>query len=554
MRFRLFLATMCSVMFVTLSAGPALAADGANSPGTIPTPDSEGVYSTLTHKGDILDFLKVLGVRSHRNIVPSSRVKGAVTVNLFDVNFDEVLDAVLKANELVRVDEGPFIYIYTAKEHAVMEQQARQMVSRSYKLNYVKPADAKDLIGALLSEGSVTTLSPEVGTEEEGWTGTNCLVVRDYPEVLYEVERLLGDIDQRPLQVLVEATILTAQVHDNDELGIDFNALGGVNFEASGGVVGAIPAGQVALNGTETSAGTGFAANVTGGGLSIGIVNSNIGVFIRALETITDTVTLGNPKVLTLNRQQGQVKVGGEQGYLTTEVTATSTSQTVETLETGTILRFTPFVMDDGYIRMHLHPEDSTGEVVLKGNFALPEKTTAEVSTDVLVQDGHTIVIGGLFRDTASITRAQVPLIGNLPGIGTLFRSTSDTNTKEELIFLITPHIVKEPEYSLAGKAALEDCDRAMIGIRQGQQWHSRSRLAQDHYQRALAHHANGDRDKALGDASLACYISPTFNDALHLRDQLLPDSVPLGSKNWSNMFLRDLVEADTTIVPYSVD
>ena len=338
----------------------------------------------------------MLGVRSQRNIVPSARVRGMVTVNLFDVTFDEALDAVLKANELVRSTEGAFIHVYTAKEFAVLQQQARQMISRKYKLNYMRPADVETLIGAFLSEGSVVTLSPsEAGGGAEGWTGANCLVVRDYPEVLDDVGALIADIDQRPPQVLVEATILAARVTDTDELGIDFNVLGGVNFEATGGVVGTAPTGSVGLDGTETSASTGFAANVSDGGLSIGIVKNNIGVFIKALETITDTVTLGNPKVLTVNRQEGQVKVGGEQGYITSEVTATSTSQTVETLETGTILKFIPYVMDDGYIQMELHPEDSTGEVVLKGNFALPEKTTAEVSTNVLVRDGHTIVIGG---------------------------------------------------------------------------------------------------------------------------------------------------------------
>ena len=387
--------TICCVTLVCFIGAPVLGAE-SNSAGNISPPDADGVYSTLTHKGDILDFLKVLGVRSQRNIVPSARVRGQVTVNLFDVTFEEALDAVLKANELVQTTEGPFIHVYTAKEFAILQQQARQMISRKYKLNYMRPADVQTLIGAFLSEGSVVTLSPaDAGGGAEGWTGSNCLVVRDYPEVLHEVGALIVDIDQRPPQVLVEATILAARVTDTDELGIDFNVLGGVNFEATGGVVGTAPEGAVALNGTETSASTGFAANVSDGGLSIGIVKNNIGVFIKALETITDTVTLGNPKVLTVNRQEGQVKVGGKQGYITSEVTATSTSQTVETLETGTILKFIPYVMDDGYIQMELHPEDSTGEVVLKGNFALPEKTTAEVSTNVLVRDGHTIVIGG---------------------------------------------------------------------------------------------------------------------------------------------------------------
>src|SRR5690606_22423310 len=111
--------------------------------------------------------------------------------------------------------------------------------------------------------------------------------------------------------------------------------------------------------------------------------------------------------------------VGREDGYLTTTTTDTTTVQTVQFLRTGTRLVFRPYIGDDGYIRLEVHPEDSDGQVVA----GLPSKTTTEVTTNVLVKDGHTVVIGGLFRESDSRTRSQVPGLGELPIVGALFRN-----------------------------------------------------------------------------------------------------------------------------------
>ena len=515
-------------------------------------PDAEGVFSSLTYEGDIVNFLKLLGAAAHRNIVPSPSVSGSVSVNLFGVTFEEILEAVLGVNDYVYEQEGPFIFVYSSAEKKDRMQAARETETRVFRLNYVQASDIEKLITPLLSDVASVTTNPGAGGEGgESWVGGNCLVLKDYSDVIEKVSELLEELDSRPPQVLVEATILAARLDDRNELGIDFRVLGGVNFQTTGGDI-SVPATTAAVSGTTTTADTGFTANVSDGGLSVGIIQNNIGVFIKAVESITDTVTLGNPKVLTLNRQEGQVRVGGEQGYVTSETTATATTQTVENLETGTILTFRPFVMDDGYIRMELHPEDSTGEVVVKGGFALPEKTTAEVTTNVLVRDGDTIVIGGLFRDSTSTGRSQIPLLGNLPLLGTLFRSTIDTVEKEELIFLITPHIVEHNEYSAASREVLDAYEQKALSVREGLQWHGRQQLAEAHYRRAQDHQAAGDDDMALWDATMACHISPAYSDAARLRDALRGWRRTTGEYGSMRLFMRQLVEQDNGIMPLS--
>src|SRR4029453_880777 len=139
-------------------------------------------------------------------------------------------------------------------------------------------------------------------------------------------------------------------------------------------------------------------------------------------------------------KMRGEVLVGREDGYLTTTVTDSSAVQTVEFLKTGTRLIFRPYVGDDGYIRMEVHPEDSDGKVVS----GLPQKTTTEVTTNVMVKDGHTVVIGGLFRESSLTTRSQIPGLGDIPILGVLFRAQEDQTAREEIIILLTPHIVKD--------------------------------------------------------------------------------------------------------------
>ena len=561
---------LCSmlIMFAGLGSGaPGQQGDISESSDqdglALPQPDAEGVIPSLVHRGDIAEFLRLLGVACQKNIVPTPSVKGPVEVNLFNVTCSEALNAVLKSNGFAYEQDGPFIYVYTQQEMAQRQLAARKMETRLFKLSYIPAQDVTAIIEPLMSEDGITTRSPATKSSGAGqstagsgedWAVGNYIIVRDYPERLEEIATMIAALDQQPVQILVEATIMVASLDDTDELGIDFNVLAGANFTATAGLAGSIPSAEVALSGTETSATTGFAGNVGAGGLSIGIVKNNIGLFIEALESITDIITLGNPKVLTLNRQMGRVIVGRRDGYITTEVSQTSTTQTVEFLETGTQLSFRPFVADDGYIRMELNPKDSDGGVAVQGSFTLPWETTAEVTTNVLVKDGHTIVIGGLFRESTTISKSQIPLLGNVPLLGDLFRSTSNQNVREEVIFLITPHIVKEPAYQQASQEALDNCNRKLLGMREGMQWHSRDRLAAGHYQAACADKAAGDLSGALWHSNMASEVSPMFLDAQNLRDELLGEQAYCqGEYGSMRVFVRKLIEgenADVQLAP----
>ena len=179
----------------------------------------------------------------------------------------------------------------------------------------------------------------------------------------------------------------------------------------------------------------GFAADEHG--LKFGFVDKDVTGFIRALSTIGKLEVLATPRLLVLNKQRAELVLGQRLGYATLSQSLVSTVQQVQFLDVGTQLRVRPFISSDGMIRMEIHPERSSGQVVNN----IPQTTTAEVTTNIMVPDGATVVIGGLMDNEDHKNQAGVPFLCDLPWIGVLFRQRQHTITKKELVVLLTPHI-----------------------------------------------------------------------------------------------------------------
>ncbi|MBV8780325.1 MAG: hypothetical protein JO353_02905 [Phycisphaerae bacterium] len=513
---------------------------------------------------DILDTLRIIGFQAQKNILPSREVHGTLpALNLYNISVPKALDAILGTNGFAWREQDGFIYVYTAAELAAMDKAKRHTTTEVFRTYSTPAANAVVMIKPVLSpEGQVAITTPANSGLDSGATNTggnshateDILVVSDYPENLDQVRRVLKEIDKRPQQILIEATILRASLNEQNQFGVDFTALGGVDFStlnnSGGGAGGSASGGGLAgaLSGTILSTpGTGaitdkgyIGTQVGGSGLMLGVVKNNIGAFISALEGITDTTILANPKILALNKQKGEVIVGREDGYLTTTVTSTASVQSVEFLQTGTRLIFRPYIADEGYIRMEIHPEDSSGGL---SSSNLPFKVTTEVTSNIMVKDGHTIVIGGLFRESTNTVKSQVPFLGNIPIAGYLFRSQTDNTVREEIIVLLTPHIVKDDDaYSEESEKVVADAERLRVGIRQGLMPFGRERLAENDFERAVAElrKPNPDRQKAMWDLDCALNLNPKFLEAIKLKEQLTGQIVTASDNSSIRSFLRD--------------
>jgi type IV pilus assembly protein PilQ len=548
-----------------IDAGLAGNGDRQNLASQVTVSDA-GTIEIHVNEASLGEVLRMLSLQTQKNIIASKDVRGSVTANLYNVTIKEALDAILKSNGYGYREKGNFIYVLTAKEIADMERAERQTTVEIFRLHYTPSADAVNMIKPVLSTDSQVSYSASAkggiaasATDAGGQSlaSEDMLVIRDYPENLERVRRVLKEIDRRPQQVLVEATIVAARLNENNALGIDFTLLGGVDFagltrfgiENTGDLLsGEVISANLAERGA-VGAGTGFTQGIPQRGLRLGVYTNNIAVFLRALEETTDTAVLANPKVLTLNKQRGEVLVGREDGYLTTTVTQSATVQTVEFLKTGTRLIFRPFIGDDGYIRMEVHPEDSDG-MVIQG---LPSKTTTEVTTNVLVRDGHTIVIGGLFRESSARNRSQIPGLGNLPVVGVLFRNQNDVTVREEIVILLTPHIIKDQaSYAAASEQELREMDRLRVGVRRGMMPWGRERLAEWCYENAVTemNKPSPDTRRALWHLDCATNLNPKFLEAIRLKEQVSGRQVTTVDNSSIRHFVKRQILAERAAAP----
>jgi type IV pilus assembly protein PilQ len=485
-----------------------------------------GTVEIHVNDANLVEVLRMLSLQTQKNILPSKEVRGSVTANLYDVTVREALDAILHANGYAYREKGNFIYVYTTKELSDIEKAELRMQTRVFRVYYTPALNAQNMIKPVMSSAgqSVVTTAAASGIESgtSGLGGNDhasddILVVTDYPDNLERVKQILDEVDKRPQQILLEAVICRAVLNEDNAFGIDFTALGGVDFNNlnnNDNIENLADDGIAKVD-------TGFTNNVPNGGLNVAFVSNNIGVFLKALEQTTDTTILANPKILTLNKQKGEVFVGNEDGYYTTVTTETTTSQTVESLKTGTRLIFRPYIAGDGYIRMEIHPEDSAGEVKANG---LPSKSTTELNSNVMVKDGHTIVIGGLFRESTTQGRSQIPLLGNIPLVGAAFRSTRDRTVREEVIIMLTPHIVKDDSVlSEMAEAELKRAEQLRVGARHGLMWFGRERLAESHYESAKREMAKDrpNRKSALWHLNCATNLNPKFIEAIEMKQEL---------------------------------
>jgi type IV pilus assembly protein PilQ len=517
-----------------------------------------GTVEIHVNDANLVEVLRMLSLQSQKNIIASKDVRGTITANLYDVTVREALDAVLHANGYAYREKGNFIYVYTLKEIQEIEKSERRMTTEIFRVYYTPAIDAANMIKPVLSksgaEVAVTTRAKAGITSTSSGGGGNdhssdeVIVVTDYPENIDAARKVLAEVDRRPQQILLEATILRATLNEDNALGVDFNILGGVDFASFTSNQGQINGAQAAPTGDSRvhSAGTGntFSSAIPQG-FKVGVVSSSVSVFVSALEQVTDTTIMANPKVLALNRQQGEVFVGNEDGYYTTITTETTTSQSVESLKTGTRLIFRPFIAEDGYIRMEVHPEDSNGQVNANG---LPSKSTTEVTSNVMVKDGHTIIIGGLFRETSVSGRNQVPFFGNLPVAGLLFRNQRDRTVREEVIVMLTPHIIKDDaSYSRLSEEELKRAEHLRVGVRKGMMPWGRERLAEGWYESARKELAkpNPNRSTALWHLDAATNLNPKFIEAIELKQQLTGHEVTAADSSTIRSFVRRAILSD---------
>ena len=498
-----------------------------------------GTVSISAQNIEIPALLELLAMHSKRNIVASDAVKGTVSVNLFDVPFDQALDAILDVNGLVRQQTGDFVQVYTTEEWKKVENTKRRRESKVFVVNHLASDDVLEFLKPLVGEGgkiaargnSASDFEPKLGSGGgDDYAYATTLVVTDYPENLERIGKVLAELDATPQQVRIECTVVLAEVDEESAISVDFSFVNKLDFSSLThplDPVGELADGTVSTDNADavqTHGGLG-AVTTKEPTLSVGVIANNISLFIEMLDQVTDTTTLARPNLTLLNRQKGQVLVGERVPYLNATQNDQTVTQTVEFLDVGVRLIVRPFITPEGMIRMDLYPSVSSAKLEnlnsLGGTATVPREITRELQTNARVPSGQTIVIGGLFTEETTVVSRNVPLLSDIPILGAAFGGQDDKVIRREIIFLITPTLVVDDVAAKEGQEALEMVEVVRVGQRAGLLPFNRERMAEDLQRQAFDSYEKGDKRGALQSIWWARHIKPVTPAMILLEEHI---------------------------------
>ncbi len=401
---------------------------------------------------EVRSVLQLIADFTGLNVVVSDTVRGSLTLRLKNVPWDQALDIILKTKGLAMRQSGNVMLVAPSEEIAAREklelesqkqiEELEPLYSEFIQVNYAKASDL-----ATLLKSSDTTLMSDRGmvtTDER----TNTLLVQDTASKLVEIRQLVATLDIPVRQVLIESRIVIASNDFSRDLGVKFGLSKQTTFNdddhiiAAGGTLNSLTGNNIIDPGFSPD-GLLVDLPVIGATSSIGLAVGKIGshmlnLELTAMEAEGQGEVISSPRVLTSNQKTAFIQSGVEIPYQeATSSGATSVSFKDAVLE----LKVTPQITPDDRIIMDLDvKKDSVGEIFL----GVPSIDTNEVSTQVLVDNGETLVLGGIYEQEKIEEIDRVPFFGSLPLVDWMFKNTSITNDKAELLIFVTPKIVKE--------------------------------------------------------------------------------------------------------------
>jgi type IV pilus assembly protein PilQ len=431
--------------------------------------------------GDVRALLRLMAEELGLNAVISETVTGTTTLVLKDVPADQVIDIIFQQKGLDMRKKGNIIMIAPRDEIATrekLEYESKQQISEleplvaeQFILNYQKAVDvAKLLAGQSPLPGASAATALRVLSKRGSVIAdsqSNILFVNDIASKLDEIRSFLKAIDFNARQVLIEARVVEANDSFNRSLGIKMNFLnqkttgiGNSGVYATGGSVSAGTSTSSTSNGTTTTTSTPatqttpqtFGVNLpsftsSGGTLALSLFNASatriLNLEIAALESDGVGKLISSPRVITANNIKAKIEDGSEVPYVTTQSSGGVTTQTVSFKAAKLSLEATPQITPEGTVKMALlvKKEEPDWTKAVQGN---PPIKSSVVETNVVVENGGTVVIGGVFITDTQNSIEKVPLLGDIPYLGWLFKYKNDTGSRRELLVFITPKIISE--------------------------------------------------------------------------------------------------------------
>ena len=420
--------------------------------------------------------LQLIAEESNLNIVASDTVQGNVTLRLVNVPWDQAMDIVLRAKGLDKRKDGNVIWVAPqpelaafekAKEDARIDLENRvDLVTDYVQVNYHSAAAIFKALTEAKGIGGQGGGGGQGGNQENGFLSqrgrivaderTNTLMISDIPKKVAQMRELISVIDRPVDQVLIESRIVIATDTFARDLGAKFGIAGRRTGNNDAAISGSLANNANIINNSTTSVPTGLNFNLpatTATGMSPGALaytllgaNFAIDIELSALQQEGRGEVLSNPRVVTSNQREAIIRQGREVGYVTLTGGGSQAfpTPTVEFKDVVLELKVTPTITSDDRVFMVVHvTKDEVLRYIDTSIGQVPEIATREINTAVLVDDGQTVVIGGVYEFTDANSVAKVPFLGDVPFLGNLFKKKSRSKDKAELLIFLTPKVMR---------------------------------------------------------------------------------------------------------------
>jgi len=395
---------------------------------------------------DITNILRLIAEVSELNVITSEDVKGKVTMRLINIPWEQALDVILKTNKLDMIREGSIIRIAPAVKIAeekkafneakkaaiegkVVEDAFEELITEIFSISYAKAGDLTKNLEKIKSKRGDITIDER----------TNTLIVKDIAKKVTEMKSLVEKLDKRTPQVLIEARIVEVNKNFSKELGIEwggkFNLASDVNFPNTVAVTGSSVGTSAVSLPAAAGLGSGGAISATLGSVTGA---TQLDLRLSALEATGKARILSTPKITTSDNKEAVIESGRSIPYATVSQSGTQ----IQFIDATISLTVTPHITPDNFVSMKIVATKNEADFAnqVQGTPSIIKK---KANTEVLIRDGETTVIGGLYKTTKQENVAGVPWLMKIPIIGWLFKKKSDRDDGEELLIFITPKIIR---------------------------------------------------------------------------------------------------------------
>ena len=420
-----------------------------------PPPSSAPSGATISldvQEADLHDVLRLIADVVEVNIIVGADVQGHVTTRLENVPWEEALDAVLSINGMGHERSGnvirvaPLEHFVKAREARLREREAQRqvqpIVTQVLTINYANAASLQPNLEKLLSERGSLAVD----------TRTNTIIINDTQAAISTLTDLVATLDRPTPQIMIESRIVETSRNFLRELGVQLAGRANEKINASfPSAVSIFGAGV----GRDASVPGNFLLDLpaqvgTGAGGSLGISFASVGgsfldVQLSALEASGRGKVISRPRIATLDNTEALIQSGRRIPF---ETTSANQGTQTQFADASISLRVTPHVTPHGFINMKIVAARNAADFTRTSRDGVPTIITREATTEMLVRDGDTVVIGGLYTRDMSVSRDGVPFFSKIPVVGVLFRRTRNRDATDELLFFITPRIIREPQQS----------------------------------------------------------------------------------------------------------